>query len=266
MYHKRCPNCLKKIPFKKRFGRKCPHCERTFRRRSEGPKRGMIGVWLEDRDTFFWFFLLTILTVLLALFAQVFGNPDLIDFIDEHTIWFFITMYYTAMLATIIGRIYVPLMLGAPRIIRRERVMIKQYRILTAVGLGIGVLLCLGIIGPRFLLRMFPGTVFLLTVPVALMWGYLALVLTESDYEDARTWSFLAEIGAGERLEHRQHGYMTMITLPITGLVFYYLSKNPFLFWWIKNSILLALFRELWHRATTKETALLIDTVRQLLG
>ncbi len=252
MSPKRCIHCKKPVPLRKRFGKRCPHCFQPFRRASGLKERSTIGLWLEDRGKMFWFFALTVILILGGGIAQISGNGDLVRFIDARPFWFFVSVFWLAMFASLISRIYFPLLLNAPTIIRKERLMIRQYKSLTATGLVIGVVLVLLMIGPDRLWQVFPGTVFLLTIPVALMWGYLAMVLTETDYEDDRTWSFLSELGAGDRLEHRHQGLFTLIGIPLAGLLFYYFMTHPWLAWAIRNSTLLTMFRELWKRATTK--------------
>jgi hypothetical protein len=223
-----------------------------IRRRSGMSERGTVGQWLEDRGNVFWFFLLLTISVIYAMIAQLSGSPSLLNFIDEHTIWFAITLYYLAIFLSIIGRIYFPLMLGAPKILRKERHMVSQFKLLTAIGLALGPLLAIALVGTRDFFRSFPATAFLITIPVTLMWAYLALVLNENDYEDERVWSYLAEIGAGERLEFRQHGYFVLIGLPLAALLFYYFMQNKWIAYSIRNSVLIEMFRELWHRATTR--------------
>ncbi len=206
-------------------------------------------MWLEDRGKMFWFFTLTVLLVVSGTISQIAGNGDLINFIDARPVWFFISVFWLAMFASMISRIYFPLLLGAPPIIRKERLMIRQYRIMTFFGLIVGAGLCILLIGAEHLWAVFPGTVLLLTVPVAVMWGYLALVLNDTDYEDDRTWSFLSELGAGDRLEHRHHGFFVLVGVPLAGLIYYYFVTHPWLAWAIKDSTVLAMFRELWRRA-----------------
>lgn len=214
----------------------------------------MVGQWLEDRDKTFWFFVWTIALVIGGALGQIFGHADLINFIDARPVWFFISVFWLAMFASVIGRIYFPLLLGAPSILRKERWMILQYKYLTAVGFVIGLGLALLFFGTDRLFEVFPGTVYVVTVPIAVMWAYLALVLREDDYEDDRVWTFLSEIGASDRLEHRQNGYFALFGLPLAGLLFFYFITHPWLAWAIRNSTLLAMFRELWRRATDRST------------
>jgi hypothetical protein len=215
-------------------------------------ERGVVGQWLEDRGKTFWFFLLTVVLVMGGALGQIWGHPDLINFIDERPVWFFISVFWLAMYAGVVGRIYFPLLLGAPTILRKERPMIRQFKLLTAVGFVVGIGLVIMMIGMDRSFEVFPGTVFLVTVPIALMWAYLGLLLRDDDYEDDRVWSYLAEIGAADRMEFRQNGYFAMFGLPIAGLIFYYFMTHPWLAWAIRNSQLLAMFRELWRRATDR--------------
>ena len=190
---------------------------------------------------------------MLSMISQAFGNAELLNFIDRRPIWFALSILYMAMFAAVIGHIYVPLLLNAPKILRRERVVIKQYRKMTFVGLLLGVPLALAFSGFDGWARMFPGTVFLFFVPVTLLWAYQALTLTEEDYEDERVWSFLHEIGAPDRLEHRHNGYFSMIGLPLAALLFYYFMTHPWLARAIQESErsgLIAMLRQLWHRTT----------------
>lgn len=250
---KRCPHCLKRIPLRKRFRTKCPFCFRPFRRRSDGSERTALGLWLEDRSTTFWFFVFLSSFVMFAMISQVFGNAELLNFIDQRPIWFALSIFYIAIFAAVIGRIYVPLLLNAPKILRKERTIIKQYRTLTFVGLLLGVPLALAFVGIDGWARAFPGTVFLFFVPVTLLWAYQGLVLTEEDYEDERVWSFLHEIGTPDRLEHRHHAYFSMIGLPLAALIFYYFMTHP----WLARAIqaseqsgMIAMLWQLWNRTT----------------
>ena len=67
-------------------------------------------------------------------------------------------------------RILLSLLLGAPNIIRKERHMITLYKKLTAVGLLLGPIVSFLAVGNRNIFHMFPATVFLGLLPVALMW------------------------------------------------------------------------------------------------
>jgi hypothetical protein len=99
------------------------------------------------------------------------------------------------------------------------------------------------------LFTMFPATVFIGLLPAAIMWAYLALALHEDDYEDERIWSYLAELGAAERLEHRHHGMMLLWTLPLAGVIFYFFVNNLWIAWSMRNSILVEMFKALWNAA-----------------
>ena len=250
---KHCPHCLKRIPLKKRFRNKCPFCFRPYRRRSGNEERSAVGLWLEDRSTSFWFFIMLVFWVMFAMISQAFGNPDLLNFIDRRPIWFALSLFWLAMFAAVIGRMFLPLLLGAPKILRRERVTIKQYRWATITGFLIGIPLVLAFTGFDDWMLKFPATVFLLTVPIALMWSYQALTLTDKDYEDERTWSFLHEIGAPDKLEHRHRAYMTMIGLPVSALMFYFFMTHPYLARMLQESEasgIIAMLRTLANRAT----------------
>ncbi|MBU1636595.1 hypothetical protein KKC97_02915, partial [bacterium] len=133
--------------------------------------------------------------------------------------------------------------------IRRERHMIIQYKRLTAIGLLIGPVLSVAAVGYRNLFHMFPVTVFLGLLPVAIMWAYMALALNEQDYEDERVWSYLAELGASERLDHRHHGFMVLGTIPVAFIIFYGFVNNLWIAYSMRNSILVAMFKELWKAA-----------------
>ena len=250
---KHCPHCQKRIPLKKRLRARCPFCFKTFRRRSGKPDRTLVGLWLEDRSTSFWFFLLGCMFVLLALITQAFGHADLLNFIDQRPIWFALSIFYMAIFVAVIGRIYVPLLLNAPKILRRERIVIKQYRWMTFFGLLLGVPLVLAFTGFDGWASMFPATVFLFFVPLALLWAYQGLALTQEDYEDERVWSFLHEIGAPDRLEHRHNSYFTMIGLPLAALLFYYFMTHPWLAKAIQESErsgLIAMLKQIWQRTS----------------
>lgn len=250
---KLCPHCLKVIPFKHRLKTKCPHCFRPLRRRSEG-ERGTFLLWLEDRGKWWWFFILLVISVVGAMVGQLAGrHSSFLNFISEHPVMFALTLYYLSAFASIISRIYVPLMLGAPRILRRERPQIKQYKILTAVGVGLGLVLSIVVVGADQYFVLFPVSALLFTLPITLMWAYLALVLQEPDYEDERVWSFLTEIGAGERLDHRHNGYIALVMLPVAALLFYWMMRNQWLYYWFADSTLVSMFFELYNRATGRE-------------
>ncbi len=250
---KHCPHCLKRIPFKKRLRTRCSFCFRPFRRRSGNQDRTALGSWFEDRSTSFWFFLLLVVTVLYAMIAQALGNADMLNFIDRRPIWFAISLFWIAMFAALIGRIFLPLLLGAPKILRRERIMIKQYRKLTIIGLLLGIPLVLAFLGTDGWQRAFPGSVFLFFIPVSLMWSYQALTLTDEEYEDERTWAFLHELGAPDKLEHRHRAYFTLIGLPLSSLLFYFFMTHPFLARMLQESEasgILYMIRTLVHRTT----------------
>jgi hypothetical protein len=251
MSPKRCPHCFKKVPIRKRLQTKCPHCLQPFRRRSGRKDRGVVGLWLEDRTTAFWFLVLLLLFVIAAIALQVFGRPDLLDFIDAHWFWFGVTLLYAAMILSIVGRIYFPLLLGAPSIMRRERSVIRQYRSLTTAGFIVGIPFAVLIVGVRDVWLRLPGTIFLMTVPVTLLWAYQALTLTEEEYEDERVWSFLHELGAQDRLEHRHHAYLVLFVLPLSALLFFYFLNHPVIAHAImrsQESGILAMLRDAWHR------------------
>ncbi len=248
---KHCPHCLKRIPFRKRFRKRCPFCFKAFRRHSAASDRGVIGLWLEDRNSVFWFFILTIVLVLAAVTMQIAGNPDLINFIDAHYYWFFLSIGFLSMYASAVSRIYFPLLLDAPKILRRERTAIRQYKILTSVGLLLGIPFAMIFVGVDGIWESFLGTAFLFVVPMTLLWAYHALTLTEEDYEDQRVWSFLQELGADSRLEHRHHAYFVLVGLPLAGLIFFYFLTHPWLANALKESVdsgLISMFRELWQR------------------
>ncbi|NUO19013.1 hypothetical protein HUU59_06140 [bacterium] len=247
---KLCPHCLKVIPWKHRFKSKCPHCFRPLRRKSES-ERGTLLLWFEDRGKWWWFFILLVVSVVGAMIGQLAGrHSSFLNFISAHPIMFALTLYYLAAFASIISRIYVPLMLGAPRILRRERPQITQYKIFTVIGMVLGLGLALFVIGADQFFVMFPASVLLFTLPIAILWAYLALVLQEPDYEDERVWSFLTEIGAGERLDHRHHGYYVLIMVPVAALIFYWMMQNQWLYYWFADSTLVSMFKELYMRAT----------------
>jgi len=248
---KRCPHCLKKIPLRKRFKNRCPHCFKVTRRRSGISDRSLIGQWLEDRNTTFWFFILLVVLVILAVAMQVFGQPDLLHFIDHRTFWFVVSVIYAAMFGSIISRIYFPLLLDAPKILRRERATIRSYRKLTMWGLIIGTIIAILWVGINDVWTRFPATVFLILMPVALFWSYQALVLTEEDYDDARVWSFLQELGAQDKLEHRHNALFVLIGLPLCALMYYYFTEHPYLARMIQESSesgILAMLSDAWHR------------------
>lgn len=247
---KLCPHCLKVIPWKHRFKSKCPHCFRPLRRRSEGD-RGTVASFFEDRGKWWWFFILLIVTIVGAMLGQLIGyHSSFLNFIGGHPVMYALTLYYLASFASLISRIYVPLMLGAPRILRRERQQVSQYKVLTAVGMGLGLILALVVVGPNQFFVMFPASAFLFTIPIALMWAYIALVLQESDYEDERVWSYLTELGGGDRLDHRQNGYYVLVGVPLAALLFYWMMQNQWIYHWMANSQLLGMFRELYMRTT----------------
>jgi len=256
MAPKRCPHCFKKVPLRKRLRTKCPHCLKAFRRRSGLEDRGALGLWLEDRTTTFWFLVLVLLFVLTAITLQVCGQPDLLTFIDERTFWFIVTVLYAAMFLSVIGRIYFPLLSGAPRILRRERSVIRQYRSLTTTGLIIGIPFAVLLVGVRDVWLRLPGTVFLVTVPVILLWAYQALTLSEEEYEDERVWSFLQELGVQDRLEHRHHAYFVLFCLPLSAVLFFYFMTHPVLAHAIMRSQetgILSMLREAWHRTAVHQ-------------
>ena len=191
--------------------------------------------------------------VIYAMISQAFGNADLLNFIDRRPVWFTISLFWQAMFAAVIGRMFLPLLLGAPKILRRERATIKNYRWLTILGMVLGIPLVLAFTGFDGWLRMFPATVFLFTVPIVLLWSYQALTLTDQDYEDERTWSFLHEIGAPDKLEHKHRAYMTLIGMPLSALMFYYFMTHPYLARMIQESEasgLIAMMRQLINRTT----------------
>jgi hypothetical protein len=250
---KHCPHCLKRIPWRKRLKSKCPFCFKPHRRSSGIQERGVVAHFLEDRGVAFWFFQLLIVTVLLAVILQVTGHPSLIRFIDARPVWFTISIYWTALYASVIGRMHVPLLLGAPKILRRERAVIRQYQKLTTIGILVGIPFALLFVGTRYTWERFPGLVFLLFVPVTLIWAYQALTLTAEDYEDERVWSYLQELGAQDRLEHRHHAYFVLVGLPLASLLLYYFLLHPWLARAIKESTesgLIAMLIELWRRTT----------------
>ena len=250
---KHCPLCHKRVPWRKRLRVKCPFCFRPFRRRSGNSERTALGLWLEDRSTSFWFFILLTVSVMYAMISQAFGNAELLNFIDQRPIWFALSILWAAMFIGVIGRIYVPLLLNAPRILRKERVIIKQYRSMTILGLLLGIPLVWAFTGGDGWARMFPATSFLFFIPLTLIWSFQALTLTEEDYEDERVWSFLHEIGAPDRLEHRHRAYFTMIGVPLSGLLFYYFMTHPWLARAIQESErsgIIAMLRELINRTT----------------
>lgn len=247
---KLCPHCIKVIPFRHRFKQKCPHCLRPLRRRSEG-ERGTVVLWLEDRGKLWWMFVLLVICVIGAMIGQMAGrHSSFLNFISGHPIMFLLSLYYLAAFASIISRMYVPLMLGAPKILRRERQQISQYKIFTAVGIVLGLGLSLIVIGPGQYFVMFPASVFLFTLPIALLWAYLALVLQEPDYEDERVWSYLTELGAGDRLDHRHNGYLVLVMVPLAALLFYWMTQNQWIYYWFSDSTLVSMFKELYMRAT----------------
>jgi hypothetical protein len=250
---KHCPHCHKRVPLRKRLKSRCPSCFKPFRRRSGRQDRTLVGLWLEDRSTSFWFFIFLSILVISAMILQATGNPDLLNFIDHHPVWFTLSVVWIAIFASMIGRIFVPLLLGAPKILRRERLTIKHYRSLTIAGLILGVPLVLAFTGIHGWLRMWPATVFLFFIPLSLLWSYQALTMTEEDYEDERTWSFMHELGAPDRLEHRHHAFFTMVGLPLAALLFYYFMTHP----WLARAIqasersgIIAMLRQLWQRTT----------------
>jgi hypothetical protein len=246
---KLCPHCLKVIPFKHRFKRKCPHCFRPLRRRSDVGDRTLFAQWLEDRGKWWWLLVWLVVFTIGAMIGQLAGHSSLLQFMSNHPVWFGITLYYLSGFSSIISRIYFPLMLDAPRILRRERPQVKSYKVLTTVGIIAGLILAVVVMGTNLFFLALPGSVFLFTIPIALMWAYLALVLTDSDYEDERVWSYMTELGASERLDHRHHGYMVLIMLPLSTLLFYWMMKNQWLYYWFRDSVLIAMFKELWNQA-----------------
>lgn len=249
MLTKSCPHCFKRIPLRKIYKTKCPFCFKPLRQRSSVKERSIVGLWLEDRGTTFWFVIMVIIHVISAMILSINGDASLLNFIDKHWIWFGLSMIYVAGFASICSRIYFPLLLGAPSIIRKERRLITHYKQLTTVGLLLGPVLSYLAIGSRNLFHMFPVTVFMGLLPVAIMWAYLALTLTEQDYDDERIWSFLTELGASERLDHRHHGFMVMGTIPVAFIVFYFFVNNLWIAYSMRNSILVAMFKELWNAA-----------------
>jgi len=248
---KHCPHCLKRIPWRKRLKPKCPFCLKAYRRRSGIQERGVVAHYLEDRGIAFWFCQLLVFTVLLAIILQITGHPTLIRFMDARPVWFVISVYWAALYASLISRMHVPLLLGAPKILRRERATIRQYKKLTVVGILVGIPFALLFVGTRYTWERFPGLVFLLLVPVSLLWAYQALTLTEEDYEDERVWSYLQELGAQDRLEHRHNAYFVLIGLPLAGLLFYHFMTHPWLARSLKESTesgIIAMLIELWRR------------------
>jgi hypothetical protein len=242
---------MKRIPWRKRLKPRCPFCFKPYRRRSGLQERGVVAHFLEDRGVAFWFFQLLIVTVLLAIILQVTGHPSLIRFMDARPVWFTISVYWAALYASLIGRMHIPLLLGAPRILRRERAVIRQYKRLTTIGILVGIPFALLFVGTRYTWERFPGLVFLLFVPVSLMWAYQALTLTVEDYEDERVWSYLQELGAQDRLEHRHNAYFVLVGLPLAGLLLYYFLMHPWLARALKESAesgIISMLVDLWHR------------------
>jgi hypothetical protein len=106
-------------------------------------------------------------------------------------------------------------------------------------------------VGTREFWASFPAVAFLFMLPVGVLWAYHALTLTEEDYDDERTSSFLHEIGASDRLEHRHHAFFVLVGIPLCGLAFYYHLQHPFLARMIQESAesgMIAMFVELWRR------------------
>ncbi|MCB1060274.1 MAG: hypothetical protein KDB65_08580 [Calditrichaeota bacterium] len=206
---------------------------------------------MEDRGKYWWFFILIIICVIGAMIGQMAGrHSSFLNFISEHPIMFMLTLYYLGAFASLISRMYIPLMLGAPRILRRERSQITQYKVFTAVGMLLGLGLALFVVGANQFFVMFPASVFLFTLPIAILWAYLALVLQEQDYEDERVWSYLTELGGGDRLDHRHNGYLVLIMVPLAALLFYWMMQNQWIYYWFSDSTLVSMFKELYMRAT----------------
>lgn len=251
MSPKHCPHCLKKTPLRKRFNARCSFCFKLFRRRSGLQDRSTFGLFLEDRSTGFWFFLLLVMLILAAIIMQISGQPDLLRFIDNRTFWFIVSIYYAALILSVIGRIFFPLLLGAPKILRRERAVIRQYRSLTITGAVLGLLFAMLIVGLKSFWLRLPAVVYLLTVPIAILWAFQALTLTEEDYEDQRVWSFLHELGAQDRLEHRHHAYLVLVGLPLSALGFYFFLTHPYIAHLLQESEqfgIISMLKELWSR------------------
>lgn len=258
MFAKHCPHCLKRIPLRKRLRKHCPYCFKAFRRRSGTPQRSLVGEWLEDRGMVFWIFILSVFFGLLVTIKLSFHDTELLMFIEEHpklfAFSFVLSILYLAMFATTIGRIYFPLMLNAPRIMRVERAAVRQYKVLTTVGLILGAPFAMLFTGYRDFWSASPATAFLFTIPTVLMWAYHALTLSDEDYEDERVWSYLQEIGAADRLEHRHHAYFVLFGIPLSAAIFYFFLTHPYLANMIKESSqsgLIAMFIELWHRTSS---------------
>jgi hypothetical protein len=202
----------------------------------------------------FWVYILVVMLGLLAMIKQAFHSADLLDFMDTHPVWFVLSVLYLAMFASTVGRIYFPLMLNAPRIMRVERGAIHQYKVLTTVGLLLGGPFAMLFVGYRDFWRDFPGTAFLFTIPTTLMWAYHALTLTEDDYEDERVWSFLQEVGAADRLEHRHNALFVLFGIPLSAAIFYFFLNHPYIANMLRESAesgLIAMFMELYHRTTS---------------
>lgn len=248
---KHCPHCLKKIPLRKRLKIRCPFCFKAFRRRSGMQDRTTIGLFLEDRSTGFWFFMLLIVLMLAAILMQIAGQPDLLRFIDHRTFWFVVSVYYAAMIMSVVGRIFFPLLLGAPKILRRERTVIRQYRTLTITGALLGIPFAMLFVGLKYFWLRLPAVIYLWTVPIAIFWAFHALTLTEEDYDDQRVWSFLHELGAHDRLEHRHHAYFVLVGLPLSALGFYFFMTHPYIAHLLQESEqygIISMLKELWSR------------------
>lgn len=250
---KHCPHCAKRIPWRKRLKQKCPFCFKAYRRRSNIQDRGTVALFLEDRGTAFWFGGFLVIFILLAIILSLTGHPMLLRFIDAHPVWFTLSIFWAGMYFGIIGRMFVPLLLNAPKILRRERAAIRQYKLLTGIGVIVGIPFALFLVGPQYAFERLPFFMFLMFIPVTLIWAYQALALTEQEYEDDRVFTYLQEIGVHDRLEHRHYAYMVLIGLPLCALLFYYFITHPWLARAIKGSAesgLIAMLLDLWRRTT----------------
>ena len=55
----------------------------------------------------------------------------------------------------------------------------------------------------------------------------MGLALSEEEFEDQRVWSFLTELGCGERMEFRYRSYGALIGIPLAAALFYLIMTHP---------------------------------------
>ncbi|MBU0520467.1 hypothetical protein KJ564_16175 [bacterium] len=231
----KCPSCKGDIQWSYK-GQTCPSCGDPL------PKRKAFIVeffqrsveFSEDRGFFFWLLVFVLFLIVTAALEHLLGAGKLKIYLDRNKFISLLTMIYVAAHLKLIRNIHTISRPGYPGAYWVDRLIIKKMRRGTNVMLALGVLTSLIVLGPFNIFSMMPAYFVIISLFTALFWSIESFRMDDREFQDAKVRSYFVYLGVIRLRRWRQASGAYLITLVVSGGVFFGLSNVPNLYWNIR--------------------------------